>query len=701
VAVKGGKDTLVARIALDGGEEIKRELAQLGVIGEVAFKRLKAAADATGGAHSTLGRFVADTRAHFQRVAIAAANARQRFNDVGDAASTVAKRVAIAGTAVVALGVGILAFVNSAVRAGSEAHDMAQQLGVTTEEFGGLKFAAQQSGIEVDVFSRVFARFQKSAADSARDAAKFANELDRVRREGIASGKDYTQIQREVTAITENAAEAALLNSDAIKKLGINVGNAETGFRSSLQVLEDVAEVISKMPDGIAKTNLVMEIFGARGGPKLAALLNEGRKGIRAMIADAKFLGGTFTKTQAIIADKAGDAFGRLTTAIKGTRDQFGLLFAPAQTAGANALANIIAENRGRILEFGAAIRDFVKPILDDLILLMQGRDQDVKLQWVLDAKNAVVLFGQTVAGVFNNVIKPIFDGIVAVLDLVASTFNRVFGTELTGQQIAFALIIAQVTGVLGLFVTAIQAVIAIGILMVATFTPVGLLIVAIGIALGLLAAWIANNWPQIKETLTNAFTGAVDTIKGALNSVFNFVVDVFNRMTAPIVAFINLVRRAIDWVKQLFAAKAQAGPAASVGGFARGGRVRGRGTSTSDSILALLSNNEFVVNAKAVGHYGVDFMRALNSMQLPKGFSMGGLASALGHSLRPLAMPRFAVGGLALARAGGGGRPVTLNIGGETFNMTASDDVAESLSRFAIKRRTRSLGRKPNWAGT
>ena len=54
------------------------------------------------------------------------------------------------------------------------------------------------------------------------------------------------------------------------------------------------------------------------------------------------------------------------------------------------------------------------------------------------------------------------------------------------------------------------------------------------------------------------------------------------------------------------------------------GGPVWGAGTATSDSIPAWLSNGEFVQNAAAVQHYGVDFMHALNARKLPK-FEDGG----------------------------------------------------------------------------
>jgi hypothetical protein len=49
---------------------------------------------------------------------------------------------------------------------------------------------------------------------------------------------------------------------------------------------------------------------------------------------------------------------------------------------------------------------------------------------------------------------------------------------------------------------------------------------------------------------------------------------------------------------------------------FSAGGLVVGRGSSTSDSIPAMLSNGEYVLNAMAVKTYGIDFLNALNRMQ-------------------------------------------------------------------------------------
>lgn len=51
--------------------------------------------------------------------------------------------------------------------------------------------------------------------------------------------------------------------------------------------------------------------------------------------------------------------------------------------------------------------------------------------------------------------------------------------------------------------------------------------------------------------------------------------------------------------------------------GFAGGGRVQGRGTSTSDSIPAMVSDGEYVHNAAAVQKYGLNFMEAINRLKL------------------------------------------------------------------------------------
>lgn len=103
----------------------------------------------------------------------------------------------------------------------------------------------------------------------------------------------------------------------------------------------------------------------------------------------------------------------------------------------------------------------------------------------------------------------------------------------------------------------------------------------------------------------------------------------VVNSVMAPLVSRFNSVARS-------FGARTVNVPGFSGGGFvearrfARGGEVQGPGTSTSDSILARLSNGEFVVNAEAT-KANRPLLEALNKHQsAPKGdrvpqFARGG----------------------------------------------------------------------------
>lgn len=85
--------------------------------------------------------------------------------------------------------------------------------------------------------------------------------------------------------------------------------------------------------------------------------------------------------------------------------------------------------------------------------------------------------------------------------------------------------------------------------------------------------------------------------------------------------------------------------------GYPGGGMVTGPGTGTSDSILARVSNNEYVVKAKSVAKYGVAFMNALNEGRL-------GMASTVGEAGSGLAGAGLQAGrglGLGLRAAAAG----------------------------------------------
>lgn len=98
---------------------------------------------------------------------------------------------------------------------------------------------------------------------------------------------------------------------------------------------------------------------------------------------------------------------------------------------------------------------------------------------------------------------------------------------------------------------------------------------------------------------------------------------------------------------------------------FATGGSVDGPGTGTSDSIPAMLSNGEYVLNAHAVDRLGVPFLNGLNTGRL-RGFASGGLVGSGG------------VAGYKAERGSNGGQVQSVNL---SMNVSAMD--ASSFGDF------------------
>jgi hypothetical protein len=214
----------------------------------------------------------------------------------------------------------------------------------------------------------------------------------------------------------------------------------------------------------------------------------------------------------------------------------------------------------------------------------------------------------------------------------------------------------------------------------------------------------------SVVGTLTAIAAGIATAITTAFNSAADAAIGAFRRLYDSIAGFFDrLISKARDLASAVASAFGSA-PAVADGGIvsrAGGGPIRGPGTSTSDSILAWLSNNEFVHRAKAVRYYGLQVMHALNDMRIPRdalaaainGFSAGGLATRLAMPmLAPL--PALAAGGVISATPSG--RPVILNIGNESFALRADDSAtADRLVRFAMRKQTARAGRMPGYFGS
>lgn len=715
--------TINQRVALEGAEDIQKTLKEIGADGEQAFSDVAEAAERAGQS-ITFGRALDDLRGQLANVGEAGRNLGGSLRDLGSAFANIGRNVAIAGAAVAGAVVGFVALAKSGTELADSQTKAAQAAGVPVDAFGRLAFAADQSGV---------------SQEQLGTALNFLN-------------RDLG----EVAAGNDKAAEK-------FRKLGVQVKGANGQLRPTEEIFKDIADRLAELPDGAEKSAIAIDLFG-RSGSTLIPLLNSTSRGINELGAQAENLGIVFTAEQARVAEAMNDALSALNQARIGVQAQLGLLFAPTITQAAEGLTDLITRNRVAIEGLAQRGLAVAVPLVEDFINALTGNDVAVRSRWILDARDSIIAFGQAVVNVISGVVVPAYQLLLGAANLVANAVNSIFGRDFTGQEVLVAAFVAKIIGLFGLVGPAIAVVKNFAILLKTAFLALPAVGAAVTATFGVIAASAKVavaailpflGWPALLVAAVIAAGTAVvvfwDQIKAGAQATFDFIVDLFATIGefigAGFAAAGEIVGRVWDEIKaasgvlwgdiksgfdrtwtaiengaqrvasrirtiwqslrQVFndfeegQRNAQAARTARQQEFAAGGMVRGPGTATSDSILARLSNGEFVIRAAAVRHYGPQLLAALNSLRLPRqGFAMGGLVQGLTTGISG-ALPRFAEGGLVAVPAGGGGRPLTLQIDGQTISgLTASPAAVEQIERFTTNRVLRSTGRRPGWMG-
>ncbi|MEI8715868.1 phage tail protein [Mesorhizobium sp. ISC11] len=516
-----GKKTITQRIALDGGKDIEKQLKSLGAAGEKAFKEIQAAAN----------------KANFDRFTASLSKVRTDL-------ATIGKNIALLGAGLTAAAAGAGAAMFGLAKSSGEVADKAgkaaQTTGLQVEAFTKLQFAAEMANVSNEQFVSGMGRLNKAIAEAAKGTDKAGDTLD-------ASGVSVTRFGEK----TKDAAKQVADAGNVFTRLGVKVRDANGKLRSNEAILLDVADAFARMPDSALKSALAIELFG-KAGAELLPFLNEGKAGLFELGEQAKKLGVTLTDAQAAIGDDLGDSLDSVSKAAAGARLQLGLVFAPGLTALANGFADIIANNRDLLVEFGQTINRNVLSVVGDLLHLLSGNSQNIKNPWIKEWSAAIVQFGNDVAGVFNGLVLPAFKLLREGAQFVAEQINKVFGTDITGGELALGAAVLSLVGAFTLLASTISAVIAgVGFLAgVVGGIPLAITaaVVAAGIAIAVfweqVKAGSAAGWQYVTDGATAAWgaiaQGATDLwsqIVGAFQSGQQMAVDAFNAIVEAIVA--------------------------------------------------------------------------------------------------------------------------------------------------------------------
>lgn len=205
----------------------------------------------------------------------ASKTAQKRMKEIQKTAAQVGKAV---GAAFV-IAAGAVAYgVKTAIDRMDSLAKSAQKVGITTEAFSKLAYAAELSGVEFDQLEGALAKLAKTQDMAAQ------------------GGKEQLEYFRA---------------------LGIEFANADGTLRDTDEVLTDLADKFQKLPDGAGKTAAAMALLG-RSGAQLIPLLNGGSSGLAEMGDELARFGGVVGPEAAKQAEQFNDDLTRLRVAVDG-----------------------------------------------------------------------------------------------------------------------------------------------------------------------------------------------------------------------------------------------------------------------------------------------------------------------------------------------------------------------------------------------
>lgn len=196
---------------------------------------------------------------------------------------------------VAAAGAALIGAAKSALAYGDELDKLSKQLGMSTQAVAGLRYAAEQGGVE------------------------------------------FGALTSSINLMKRNLAEAAVAGGpvrDVLNSMGLSA--KALAQMTPEQQLNTITEALGNMGAGANQTSAAFAIFG-RGAASVLPLLKEGTANIAEMRAEAERLGLALSATDTAALDAAGDSVASLQASVQGLANKVGVELAPYIQMGAEA----------------------------------------------------------------------------------------------------------------------------------------------------------------------------------------------------------------------------------------------------------------------------------------------------------------------------------------------------------------------------
>lgn len=459
-----------------------------------------------------------------------AADEAEKTNGAFDA---LGKGAAAVGAAMVAATAAMIdglkevgsALVNCTVDAGNyvdEINTLSQITGVSTETLQEWTYVSGLIDVDVNTLTGSMTKLEKSMGSAADTQYKYESGLAELNR-SLIDGKIS---QDEYEAGVEELGEKYVTAYD---KIGVSIYDANHNLRDNEEVMFEVLQALSEMPEGVERDLLSMELLG-KSAKELGPLLQEGAidqfKALSQEAHDVGFVleGETFDQFQ-----EFDDQMERMSKSGTAAKNALGTLLLPALSelsgTGTSALQKFtkaVQNSNGDVSVIGDAISEMLPEVFQSInkvlpdILKLVGTAVDSLLQIFIDnlplfVDTAMSIIEQITTTLINpeNIAKIMDAAVTIVLSLVDFLLQNMDQIINSAIQIVLAIVNGISSALPELIPAAVGAILTICETLLSPENLALILEAALNLVIGLTTG-IIDSLPQLIERLPEIIEGIV-----------------------------------------------------------------------------------------------------------------------------------------------------------------------------------------------
>lgn len=379
-----------------------------------------------------------------------------------------------AGLAITGAGASLFALAHTFSQSGDNIKNVSERLGLTTDAFQELSYAALQGDISQEDFTQAMTRLQKAMVET-----------------------------RMGTGEAQHAFNA----------LGISMAGQGGRIKKSEEIFGEFADGIASVKDEALRTKLVLTVFGKSGAPMLN-MLKDGAAGIQKFRDEARKIGAVMDKDQIKAAEEFDSGMKSIGATLTSVRNIIGAAVAPAILNLGRTLQDYILKHTDDIKDFAKQFADALPGAIDKAIAFLKYLKDAVQpvlavLKMLTDYFGVMnVALTALVAYVAGPVISSFLGLASAILSSVASMSTMILSL---GRLAVGALMpaISAIVAFIGSVASGSTVMAAFNAIMIAN--PIGVIVTAVG----LLAAgfyFLYKNVEPVAE-LVDSFFGTLKKI--------------------------------------------------------------------------------------------------------------------------------------------------------------------------------------------